>query len=163
MTGDASAVTSDQLTMDLARLIVEDLAADECEVFEDVAADFFADPVSVLRPAKGEEPLGFGLEGIALITPFALAIAREVVTFLLSTVTQTAQDQTGQFVLRIVRQRLRRYRQGEAADTDPAPLTAGQSQYVRTVVRDSAHRLGLTAEVATTLEEHIISQLHTEQ
>ena len=79
------------VSTELARLMIERAAPDELLTFDEVADEYYADPESTLNPAKNDEAVGFGLE-LALLAPFALAVAQFIIGFLGDLLRDVAKD-----------------------------------------------------------------------
>ena len=120
-----------QLVTGLTEAILDQLAPDELEILPEVSDEFFENPERALKAAK-EESVGFGVE-LALLAPFALSVAMEVVKFLLS----LAKDAVGPDVKTVVSGWLRRVFPGmslKAGQPSPTvPLSRQQLQLVRDV------------------------------
>jgi hypothetical protein len=152
------------LLEELARTILEQSAPEELVIFEETSEEYFRDPDGVLHPARRDEALGFGLD-LALLTPYVLAVATPVLTFLLQTVAAAAKEEATPRVRELVRRLFNRA--GEKADQRPAPpadgeppaLTADQAREVREVALARATDLGLPAEQARLLADSVVGGL----
>lgn len=107
----AVAPGDEALVTELASLVIERMAPDELAVVPLVARDYFADPAETLGSRGRDQALGFGLD-LALMTPYALAVATPVVQYLGSLATSIAQDvvkdEAKPLVHDVVRQMFRR-------------------------------------------------------
>ncbi len=128
------------LTIDIAKLALENLAPDELAILPEVADDFFRHPDQATRNAR-EESLGFGIE-LALLTPFVLSVTVEVVKFL----------------LQLVRDKIASAKASATATALP-PLTAEQLQAVRGMAFEKASGLGMGAPQATSLADAVVGGL----
>lgn len=130
-----------ELVTELAGLVVGRLAPDELPVLPIVAEDYFADPAGTLHPRDRDQPLGFGMD-LALLGPYALAVATPVVNFLVSLATDIAKDiakdMTKDAVQPAVRDLVRRMMH---RDTQPEPILLTPQQLQR--VQDSSYENAL--------------------
>lgn len=145
--------TERELATELARLAAQDAAPEELVLFDDTAAEYWADPQAVLDPARRDEAVGFGLDA-ALVTPLLISIAMPVVRYLADQIGAAVKDAAGPSLSVRLRRLL-----GLPAATPTAPatpaLTAEQVARVRTVARDQALALGLPEERAGLLADAI--------
>lgn len=141
-----------QLVIGLTEAILNQLAPDELDILPEVSDEFFDNPERTLKAAK-EESLGFGIE-LALLAPFALSVAMEVVKFLLS----MAKDAVGPDVKTVVSGWLRRVFPGlKAGQPSPTvPLSREQLQLVRDVAYARARDLGVEEPQAVALADAVI-------
>lgn len=113
---------------------LERTAPDELLVLDEAARDYFADPDALLNPKRRDEAVGFGID-VELFTPYVLAVATPVVTFLLDTVAGAAQDMAKPWVIRTARRLI--------GGADGVGLSTEQIRQVRAIAYDEAQRLGL--------------------
>jgi hypothetical protein len=148
-----------ELVAELARLALERAAPEELVLFPDNAEEYFKDPQAALSPERRDEALGFGLD-LAILTPYALAVATSVIRFLASTVGEAVGEESKPLVTRIVRRLLRRPDPAsEAAEATPPALTAEQTRQVHEVAYQRAKRLGLDEDQATLLADSVVGGL----
>jgi hypothetical protein len=149
------------LVEDLARSALEGAAPEELVLFDDTAAEYFRDPDAVLNPERRDEAVGFGLDA-ALLTPYLLAVAAPVVSFLIDTVTKAARDQTTTAVQDLVRRLFRRVLPStDAPQAPPGPgaLTRDQAAEVRRIALSRAADLGLADPQARLLADSVVGGL----
>ncbi|WP_214402735.1 hypothetical protein [Pseudonocardia lacus] len=144
------------LSGELARHVVDRLAPDEMAVFDPVAQEYFADPQAVLSPARRAEAVGFGLD-LALLTPYALAVAGSVVTWLVTTVSTAAREESEALVTSWVRGLFRRTRAPEPAAVPP--LTGEQAETVRRIAVRQARAVGLPDQQAALVADAIVGAI----
>jgi hypothetical protein len=148
------------LVEELARQALQRAAPEELALFPETAAEYFADPAAVLSPRRRDEPVGFGLD-LAMLTPYALAVAGSVLSFLASTVADAVRAEGTPVVGEWIRRLLRR----DDADTAPARaqpeprLTAQQADQVRGVALARARDLGLAEAQARLLADSVVGGL----
>jgi hypothetical protein len=153
----------EELVRDFAVTVLEHAAPEELALFEDSAADYFRDPESVLAPARRDEAVGFGLD-LALLTPYVLAVAGPILTFLVQTVGGVVKDESEPAVRRWVRRLLGRdddqpVRGAAATPEPPATLTADQAERVREIAWARATDLGLPEGQARLLADSVVGGL----
>lgn len=158
--GPAPQAVDRDLVEDLARAALERVAPEELVVFDDTAEEYFADPEAVLNPVRRDEAVGFGLD-LALLTPYLLAVATPVLTFLLQTVADATKQEATPVVAGWVRRLLRR--PDPEADRDPAEdapaLSRDQADQVRAVALARATDLGLPEPQARLLADSLVGGL----
>ena len=153
----------EELVRELARTILAQAAPEELVLFDETAADYFADPQAVLDPRRRDEAVGFGLD-LALLTPYVLAVASPVLAFLVQTVAGVVKEEAQPLVRRWVK---RLFRSGAdaaepSAAAEPVPaLTPEQTTRVRDIARARAVDLGLPEEQARLLADSVVGGLVT--
>jgi hypothetical protein len=143
-----------ELVRELAYAVVAHTAPDELVLFEETSEEFFDDPDGVLRARGRDEAVGFGLD-VAMLTPYILAAAGSVVTFLLTTVADSVKDEVRPRITARVRGLFR----GNAAaspDAEPARLTPAQARQVHDITRQRATSLGLPESTAVLLADAVV-------
>jgi hypothetical protein len=149
------------LIEDLARQVLWRAAPEELALFEETAEEYFADPAGVLSPRRRDEAVGFGLD-LALLTPYALAVAGAVLSFLGSTVADAVKAEATPAISAWIRRLLRR---DDEPGSGPAParpeprLTAEQADQVRGVAFARARDLGLGEPQARLLADSVVGGL----
>ena len=154
---DLQADESRELSSQMARLVIERAAPDELLTFDEVAEEYYADRQSTLMLNKKDEAVGFGLE-LALLTPFALALAEFVIGFVGDLLRDVAKDQAKSAVSGALK-RVMRARTAQAAPPGEVELTKEQRTRVFTAAREQASRLGLDEDKAVLLGNAIIGVL----
>jgi hypothetical protein len=136
----------------------------ELEQFDMVARAFHDTPRRARsRRIRRQEPLGFGVEGIAVaITALVLAATAD-------TLSQLAQEHANRTVNRLVswirHGLLRRPRPSPEPSQAPesrdgeVPLTAAQARQIHRVTQRHARRLGVPAQTAETIANGIVAEL----
>lgn len=149
------------VSTELARLMIERAAPDELLTFDEVADEYYADPESTLNPAKNDEAVGFGLE-LALLAPFALAVAQFIIGFLGDLLRDVAKDAVKDAAKPAVTGAVRRVlRLGSQQDSSSAAieLTAEQRGRVFAAAKEQSKRLGLDETKADLLGNAILGVL----
>jgi hypothetical protein len=144
-----------QLVVELSQLVLEQAAPEELLLFHETAKEYFEDPHAVLYPKRQDERVGFGLD-VALLTPYALAVATQVVRFLASTLIDAGIDRSRPLVIRLVRRLLRRSDQPTRPEGGPEPLSPDQAGQLREITYQHAKGLGLPESQATLLADAVV-------
>jgi hypothetical protein len=155
-TPDLSSADERALVEELARAVLEQAAPEELLIFEETSREYFSDPRAVLHPPRRDEAVGFGLDA-ALLTPYALAVATPVLSFLLQTVADAARSEAQPVIRDWVRRLLRR--SGRDAGDGVAPLTPQQAARVQELARSRAADLGLPEEQQRLLADSVLGGL----
>jgi hypothetical protein len=150
-----------ELAVELAASMLATVAPEEVSILPEVSDEYFADPDRALRAAR-EESLGFGIE-LAMLAPFAIAVATEVVKFLLGLAKDALGPQVQSGVAEWVRRRFPNMTkppapaaQPAATAAAPATLTREQLQMVHGVALAKAQALGLDERQATSLADAVV-------
>ena len=151
----------DELARELAREVVAQVAPPELPIFNAASKAYFDNPDQALRQRSRDEMLGFGVESIALLTPYALAIAKPVVALLMRELAKQVQAQSSDVILAWVRRLLRRRDQKaeEAAEPEVKPLTPEQLNRVRELALGKAREFDLEEDKAALLADAMVGRL----
>ncbi len=150
------------LVEELVRSALEGAAPEELVLFDDTAEEYFRDPDAVLNPKRRDESVGFGLDA-ALLTPYLLAVAAPVVSFLVDTIVKTTKEETAETIRGLVRRLFRRVVPATGSQPQPGAttgaLTHDQASQVRRIALARAADLGLPAEQARLLADSVVGGL----
>lgn len=152
----------DELAAELAREVVADTAPAELPLFRATSRAFFEDPDRALQQRSKDEMLGFGVETVALLTPYALAIAKPVITLLMSELAKQVQERSADTVVTWVRRLLRRPDEDvteQGTEPEIPPLSAEQLSRVRRLALDKARELDLDEGKAALLADAMVGRL----
>lgn len=148
---------SRDLSTELARMALERAAPDELLTFDEVAEEYYADRRASLRQSSKDEPVGFGLE-LALLAPFALAVAEFVLGFIGDVLKDVAKDAATPAVSGALKRMLKR-----PADPTPnasgAELTSEQRSRIFAAAKEQSTLLGLDENKAVLLSNAIVGVL----
>jgi hypothetical protein len=148
-----------ELVGELAALMVAEAAPEELAAFDDAKDRYFRAPESVLGGRQPDRALGFGID-LAVLAPYALAVATPVVRFLATVMQKALQEEVGPALIAAVRRLLRRRNADQPAPTPPPPpLTAAQVKEVRRIAYERALALGLDDDRARLLADAVIGGL----
>ena len=148
--------TSAYVLTEFAEIVVEEVAPEELLVFQETAQEFFEDPKRALRSKSRDEPVGFGLD-LALVTPYILAIAGPVLTYLLAVAAEALQEGSKTLAREWIRGLFKRKGDAGGRKTEVvAALTSEQARRVRHVAYERATMLGLPADRASLLADAVV-------
>lgn len=142
--------TVEDASTELARSAIAAVSPGELEMFTEVADEYWDDPDAAVRAADGDVRLGFGID-LAVLAPYAIAIAFSVVQFIARSVLDAAAGEAKVFIAA----RFRKLFQRDPNGTVPA-LTVEQRDQVRAVAIAQATRLGLADDTSTVLADAIV-------
>jgi len=154
-----------EIISELAREQVAQLAPDELPLFRPTSEAYFKDPTKTLKTQSGgDEVLGFGAQAaLTFLTPIALAVVTEVVTFLVAEIGKSIKEEGRVAVGQIVKNLFKRFRPSNspaspAASSSPR-LNAAQLTQVRKVAYDKARSLNLPEARAALLADSLVGSL----
>ncbi|HYN30274.1 MAG TPA: hypothetical protein VES95_10460 [Dermatophilaceae bacterium] len=158
--GASSAGTLDPGTLDaavasLARDVLMDAAPEELPGFDAHAADYLAGR----RPEDAGigDGVGFGVEVVALLSPFAVAAARVALQVVLDAVKESATAEARTAVGAWLHRLLHRDR----APAGPEPLSADVLARVKAATRDVCLQMGAEPDDAALVSEAVTGRLAT--
>jgi hypothetical protein len=154
---DPQADESRELSTQLARLVIERAAPDELLTFDEVAEEYHADPQATLNPRNKDEAVGFGLE-LAMLAPFALAVAEFVIGFIGDLLRDVAKDAAKPAVSGMLK-RVPRPGTGQVSAPAEIELTKEQRARIFAAAKEQSTRLGLDEDKAVLLGNAIIGVL----
>ncbi|MFJ5958832.1 hypothetical protein ACIQC5_23070 [Paenarthrobacter sp. NPDC092416] len=144
------------LSASLARRALERAAPDELMFFDDAAAEYFADRGKALSAGKRDETLGFGIE-LALLAPFALAVAEYVVGLIGDLVADAVKDVANPRIAAVLSKLMPATSSKDVATGQD--LTREQRQRVYEAAVAEGQRLGLETSTATLLAHAVVGAL----
>lgn len=155
--------TDDALVAALARASVERAAPEELPLFRATSDAYFNDPAALAKQRSGDEMLGFGVDAaVMLVTPVALAVAKDVIEFIGTQLRARAEKEGEGAIDRVLERLLRRGEQPAASEPPAVPeLTDEQLDQVRTVALEKAKQLKLSDATAELLAESLVGSLAT--
>ena len=152
----------DALVASLARATVERAAPEELPLFAPTSEAFFEDSSQVGRQG-GEGMLGFGVEAaMVLVTPAALSIAKDVVSFVADQLRSRLRSEGEGAVQRALDRIFKRgHENGDAPVPTAAELTDDQLEQVRALALEKARQLRLPDDKAQLLADSLVGSLAT--
>lgn len=97
-------IRQQQVTTDLARMVIEQLAPQELPLFRATSEAFFQNPRMAMRSQAGkDEMLGFGAgEAMTYLSPILMIAASKVVEFAMEPAKEPIQQRLGDLMTRIL-------------------------------------------------------------
>ena len=153
----------DALVATLARSAVERTAPEELPLFRATSEAYLRDPASLDARRSGDEMLGFGVDAaLVLVTPVALSVARDIVSFLVAQARTQAHERGADAVDRLFDRLLgRKHGAGSEAGDGAAELSDEQLEQVRALALEKATLLELPEDKARLLADSLVGSLAT--
>jgi hypothetical protein len=172
------------LATELARSAVKHVAPEELVLFDEIAVDYWSDPVVSLEPDRRGEAVGFGMDA-ALVTPMLIAMTTPVIEYLAAQMYGAVGKRAGPKLTAALRRLLGLLRPrpdnlpgditetvqvgsaraeqapatADAAGPDVEPLTSEQLERVRGIAEETAVALGVPAERARVLANAVVGSV----
>ena len=143
------------LAVELTKATLNRVAPEELVVFDETAAEYFADPAAALRGDE-DAPLGSGIE-VVMFTPYLLSAASVVLPVLGEIVKGLVTDVAKEPLSAAVRRLIKRH---PAEPPGAIALDGGQAARVRQAVVDQCYRAGLESAQAALIADATIGSLH---
>lgn len=150
----------DELTNELAQLVLERAAPDELLLYDDMATEYFRDPSKALSQTRRDESLGFGLE-LVMLTPYVISVAQTVLKWLAQTAVESAMKEAAPAVSDYVKRLIRRGKKDHPEESEVIALTAPQLREVRSVAYEQATAAGLDSDKAGLIADSTVGALIT--
>ena len=158
----SSQYTENAVTIEVARGLVATAAPQELPLFRATSQAYLADPRSVLEHERPDDMLGFGpAAAAAFVTPVALEVAKTVVGFLFTQVSQAFQGEASEAIAARVRDLFRPHDGSDRGAADPPALTRDQLARVREMALQKARELSLPDGEAMLLADSVVGGLAT--
>jgi hypothetical protein len=158
----------DALVAELARSAVSKAAPEELPLFRATSEAYFENPEALAAQRSGDNMLGFGVESaLLLVTPVALAVSRDVLSFVVEQLRSQAHEHGKEVIDRLVARLLHRGEKPAAetavaeADAEPPELTEEQLEEVRKIALEKARQLKLAPDKAELLADSLVGSLAT--
>lgn len=160
-TNAATNTTADEreLVAELVAVTLEEAIPEEVAVFR-ADRDRFLDG-RVPAAAAGEEELAFGVEAVALLTPFVVAAAKEVIRLVANAFAQSLQQET-QSAFSGWLHRLLHRRAETGADGEPPRLDSATVERVRAAAFHVCITMGAPQKDADTVADAIAGRFATQ-
>jgi hypothetical protein len=165
------ALDRQQLILEAARDVIAEVAPQELPLVTPISTAYFANPEDTLRRRRSKDkPLGFGVpaEATQLLTPIALAVTTQVVSFLAEAIGKSIKAEAPDVINDVVKSLFRKLRRTQAVASpsattaqpqSQASLTPAQLRQVREIAVQKARQLGLTAGKAELLADSLVGGL----
>ncbi|MFY0577890.1 hypothetical protein ACN28S_29410 [Cystobacter fuscus] len=151
-----------QIISELSRELVLQVAPGELPRFEENRAAYFEDPDKVLRGVSSQdEILGFDMGTLLTqMTPAILAVATQVVTFLVGEVKKQLKAESTGLVGEFVKRMFKRFKEPANKPQPPGlPVTPELLRRVRETTLQNATGLHLPQEQAAVLADAVVGSL----
>lgn len=154
-----------QLTANIARDIVSQMAPQEIPLFRANSELYFKDPQKALKSQEGsDDMLGFGTgEAVAYLTPIILTVSFEVVKFVTEEVKKSLKTESTNAINEAVQRMFKKFRPipvtGQAEDPAPTMLTVEQLREVHQRAFEKACQLRLSEAKARQLADSLVGEL----
>ena len=152
-----------KLVQEISKTIVDQVAPEEVDLFEELAEEYFENPSPPDSSSTAkDDPLGFGLnEALIAVTPAALAMVNGVLTYLTTDVIKVAQEETMEAVRLKIRELFRAGKQDSAPKSinEIPSLTKEQLELIRKVARKQAILFKMKPEQAEKMANGVIGLL----
>lgn len=147
-----------ELIVELSKQIVEQMAPEETDLFDELMESYFVDPSPPdLTANPGDDPLGFGVNDLMVaVTPAAAAVASAAIAFVMSVLAKAARDEGAEQIRRRLKSALRDKRNTE--DSRLA-LTSSQLETLLTITRETAERYGMDTEQSDAMANAVLVTL----
>lgn len=146
--------TMQMLISDYSRQLVHQAAPEEGDLFDELIEEYFNDPTPPKQKSGAKDTTlgsGFG-EVLIAATPAAAAIVSAVLTYLLTEIIKTTQEETASVLRKKIKQLFQQ-------DTGPAALTREQLELVKKLARKQGRAFGLEMAEARKMADALVGVL----
>ena len=145
-----------QFIEDVTKSIVAQVAPEELDMFDTLIQDYFENPTPPdPSVTDSDQALGFGLgEALAIATPAAAAAVSGVLTYILSEVLKTVQEESAAAITRRLKQLFKRDAEGRTETLSPDQL-----RQVQTIAIKQAEAFGMGPQDATKMATALVGAL----
>jgi hypothetical protein len=149
----ANSAEMQELSKSLSKQLVEQLAPEEMEMFDELYQETIASPTQ--SAAGSDDMLGFGVVGgMIAVTPIATTIASAVISFLLKEVIQSAKNESSSLIQEKIKALL-----NPKKNDGSQPLSREQLEQVKKLSFKRARELGMKEEKANQLALALVGSL----
>jgi hypothetical protein len=147
------------VVQELSKRLVSQLAPEELEMFDELYAEYRANPVPPVN-VDNNDPLGFGITDIvAVVTPAAGAAASATVAYLASEIIKSAKDESAAVIQGKIKALFNPEKKKPQADPDPSPLSKELLEQIKKLAVKSARSQGLSPKKAEQIALALVGQL----
>jgi hypothetical protein len=159
----SAATGDDARVLELARASVERAAPEELPLFGPTSEAFLEDPARLERDGGGDRMLGFGAEAaMVLVTPAALSVARDVVSFVVTQVRARLAHEGEGAIQGALDRIFGKHMPDASPEPKPPELSDEELVRVREMALEKARLLKLPDAKAELLADSIVGSLATE-
>ena len=141
-----------QLVYTISKDIVEQIAPEELEVFDELLEEYFAHPLA----ANSDDPLAFGSDILVAVTPFVAIAIQITVQFLTEDVFNALKKEGQEAIVKKVKSLFSKPKQEE---TPSLALDKKQLANINEIIRKEVIRHGMQAKQAEDLALTITARL----
>jgi hypothetical protein len=143
-----------ELITSVSKDIVAAVAPEELPLFEELAAEYFADPRPPKKTGRAQDdPLGFGLsEALVVVTPAASAMVTAAFTHILAEIFKSTKDEESKKLREKIKSIVYK-------DKSAEPLNLEQLEEVRKVAFEQARLFGIPENQAHQMADALVGRL----
>jgi hypothetical protein len=145
----------------ISKNMVSEFAPEEMELFDELIAEYFADPTPPgLTESDTDDELAFGIgEVMTAVTPAATAMATAVLTLILTQFTEALETESAEIIKTRIKDILNSKVAEEEVTAKPEALTQEQLMMIRELARKQAKKFGMKSRQANKMEEALIGSI----
>jgi hypothetical protein len=155
-----------ELIQEISKRVVNQIAPEELDLFDELVLEYFQNPSLPDELSKQKDnPLGFGLgETLIAISPAAAAMVNAVLSYLMTEVLKTAQDESAELIKKKVKELFNPEKDNDSAfvhknKKDIPPLTKEQLEQVRKLAIKQAMAFKVAPDKAQRMADSLIGTL----
>lgn len=145
-----------EIVTQLAKIVVEQTAQDELDLFNILAEEYLQDPTPPdLSQQQSDKPMASGVQELFVsLTPAAMAMVSGILTAFLTQLLTALRDEG----VEILKDKIVAWLKGE--DSSPPPLTEDQLKVVYAAALEQAKRFGASDNKAKLMAQSLLGSLH---
>lgn len=152
------------LVVEVSRQIVDQIAPEEADLFDELLAEYDAGHLRVqtgAEPAETDDPLGFGIgEALPLVTPAVVAAVSGVLTYMAQQALETAKMEGAAIIRARVAAMLRlAIRNRPSAEDTSLQLSREQLRELRKLAEQKGEEFGMPVSDAARMADALIGVL----
>jgi hypothetical protein len=146
---------------EVSKRIVSEFASEELELFDELIAEYFADPTPpALSDSGDDDPLAFGVsEVLVAVTPAAGAMVTAVLTYVLAETTEVIKEESAEKIKKRMKDIFSPEKEDKEDDDKPQPLTRDQLEHVKKLARRQAKKFGMEPDLANKMADALIGAI----
>lgn len=146
-----------ELIVQLSRELLEEVAPEELDLFDELATEYHANPVPPDRSARTrDDALGFGLDAeLIAISPAVIAAMTACLNFIVGIISESLKNQGETFI----NAQLKKLFEGKKPTDSSLSLDTEQLRHVRKLTLHEARRFGMGKAEADKLADALIGRL----
>lgn len=146
---------------DISKHIVAESAPEELELFNELIAEYFADPTPPdLTDSGSDDALAFGIgEVLVAVTPAIAAMVTAVLTYVLTEATEVIKVESAEKIKKRIKNIFSPEKKDKEDSDRPQPLTKDQLEQVKKLARRQAKKFGMEPAQANKMAEALIGAI----